>query len=53
MNTVNKAKIYLKYLKEIFKICKEELEINPKLPKHSEKRIKYFDHIFFNNKKKK
>jgi len=45
MNTVNKAKIYLKYLKEIFKICKEELEINPKLPKQREKRIKYFENM--------
>ena len=45
MNTVNKAKIYLKYLKEIFKICKEELEINPKLPKQRGKRIKYFENM--------
>ena len=45
MNTVNKAKIYLKYLKEIFKICKKELKINPRLPKQSRKRIKYFENI--------
>ncbi len=45
MNTANKAKIYLKYLKEIFKICKEELEINPKLPKQRGKRIKYFENM--------